>query len=292
MTHSTPAGATGPGSPDSPDAAGAGAPTGRTVLISGSGRGIGRLTAQTLLDRGWTVGVYDISDDVDWVDTLPAATRRRAHRGHLDVTDPESWTAALTGFTAATGGRLDALVNNAGLLYGGPFITEGSHERDAALVDVNVKGVLHGARAAYPYLRATPDARLVNLASASAIYGTPDMAVYSATKFAVRGITEALNLEWEEDGILVTDVWPLYVRTGMLDGVRTTGTDRLGVRLTPETVGRAVADVVEAPRRVPAAVHHPVGLQAKLLYAASHFSPAWLGRYVNAKLTTSRRVRI
>lgn len=262
----------------------------RSVFISGSARGIGRATALTLAERGWTVGVYDLLEEFEWAADLVASDR--IHTGLLDVTDPESWETALADFTAHTGGTLDALVNNAGILYGGSFLDEGSYERDSALVDVNVTGTLNGCRAAHPYLAAATDARVVNLCSASAIYGTPDMAVYSATKFAVRGITEALDLEWEEDGITVRSVWPLYVRTGMLDGVETSGTKRMGVNLTPEDVAVAVADVVEAKRGTPAKVHFPVGGKTKFLYSGSHFSPAWLTRYINAKLTTKRRVRL
>lgn len=257
-----------------------------TVFISGAAQGIGKATALLLARRGWTVGAYDIADDFSW------ATEPGIHTGHLDVTDPESWTAALGEFAAAAGGRIDVLVNNAGILYGGPFMTEGSFAKDGGLVDVNVKGVLFGARAAYPWLRDSEDARLVNVASAAAIYGTPDMAVYSATKFAVRGITEALDLEWDEDDITVTSVWPLYARTGMLDGVETSGTKRLGVKLSADDIASAIADVVVSPRKKPTRTHHPVGLQAKIMFLTSHFSPAWLTRFINAKLTTDRKVRL
>lgn len=261
----------------------------RSVFISGAARGIGKSTATLLAERGWIVGAYDIAEDFDW------ASHSNIHTGYLDVTDPESWEKALAEFAEATGRGLDqgidVVVNNAGILYGGPFVEEGSFEKDASLVDVNVKGVLFGARAAYPWLKQGSDARLINLASASAIYGTPDMAVYSTTKFAVRGITEALDLEWDEQDITVASVWPLYAQTGMLDGVETSGTNRLGVRLTPDDVAKSVADVVEAPRRKPTKTHHPVGLQAKILFMTSHFSPAWLTRFVNAKLTTDRKVR-
>lgn len=261
-----------------------------SVFISGAARGIGRSTALTLARRGWTVGAYDLADDFGWT-TTENLGHGKVYSGSLNVTEPESWTKALEDFTSHTGGRLDAVVNNAGILYAGPFMEEGSFERDAALVDVNVKGVLNGSRAAYPYLKKTPGARLVNIASAAAIYGTPDMAVYSTTKFAVRGLTEALNLEWEQDDITVSAVWPLYAKTGMLDGVATSGTKKMGIKLTADDIAVAVADVVERERGKVAKVHQPVGLQAKIMYAGSHFSPAWLTRFVNDKLTTDRPVR-
>lgn len=248
------------------------------VLITGAGAGIGRATALLLAQRGWKVGAYDLKDN----------PHEALHTGVLDVTKPEDWEAGVADFEANVG-QIDVLVNNAGILYGGAFMKEGSFEKDSATIDVNLKGVLYGCRAAFPHLK--PGAKIVNLCSASAIYGTPDMATYSATKFGVRGITEALNLEWEESGITVESIWPLYVRTGMLDNVRTDGTDRMGVRLTPEDVAAAVADVVERPRGKVSQVHTPVGLQTKILFNLSHFSPVALTRFVNAKLTTKRKVK-
>ena len=103
-------------------------------------------------------------------------------------------------------------------------------------VEVNVTGVLNGCHTAYPYLRATPGAQVVNLCSASAIYGQPELATYSATKFAVRGLTEALDLEWEDDDITVTAIWPLFVNTAMVDGMDVGAQRRLGVRLPPRTL--------------------------------------------------------
>ena len=248
------------------------------VLITGAGAGIGRATALLLAERGWKVGAYDLKDH----------PHEALHTGVLDVTKPEDWEAGIADFEAKVG-QIDVLVNNAGILYGGAFMKEGSYEKDSATVDVNLKGVLYGCRAAFPHLK--PGAKIVNMCSASAIYGTPDMATYSATKFGVRGITEALNLEWEESGITVESIWPLYVKTGMLDNVRTDGTDRLGIRLTADDVAAEVADVVERPRGKVAQVHTPVGLQTKFMFALSHFSPAVLARFVNAKLTTKRKVK-
>ena len=257
----------------------------RTVFISGAAQGIGKATAEKLADSGWVVGAYDISDKFEW------ATSPNIHTGHLDVTDPKSWEAALAEFATATGG-ITVVVNNAGILYGGPFMTEGSADKDSGLVDVNIKGVLFGARAAYPYLKEQSGAKLVNVASTAAIYGTPDMAVYAGTKFAVRGITESDVLEWDQDDITVTSLMPLYAKTGMLDGVETSGTKRLGIKLTAGDIAAAINDVVIADRSTPTKTHHPVGLQAKVMFAFSHFSPAWLTRFINAKLTSDRPVRL
>ena len=188
------------------------------------------------------------------------------------------------------------IVNNAGVLYGGAFEDAGI-DVDERIIDVNVKGVTYGAKLGLPYLKESRG-QLINLASAAAIYGTPDMATYSASKFAVRGLTEALDYEWRPLGIRVAAVWPLFADTGMLDGVATTGTSRLGIRLTADDVANAVVDCIDAgyedgerrTPRSPAKVHFPVGLQAKLLFAGSHMSPPFLTRFVNGKLTTKRKI--
>ena len=99
-------------------------------------------------------------------------------------------------------------------------------ETQRRIVDVNVYGAMAGLHTAFPYLRDTPRAQVVNLCSASAIYGQPELATYSATKFAVRGLTEALELEWRRYGIRVIAMWPLFVQTAMVDGMETDSTKR------------------------------------------------------------------
>ena len=249
----------------------------RTVFISGSGRGIGRATAEYFAAKGWKVGVFDLDDHaVSW------ATGPEYVSGVVDVTSPESWEKALGQFAEVTGDRLDVLVNNAGILYGMPFM-EASYDRDSALANVNIKGVYFGARASFELLGKTPGSALVNVASASAIYGTPEMATYSSTKFAVRGITEALDQEWAAEGIVVRSVWPLFVKTKMLDGVSTSGTARQGINLTAEDVAeRVFAAATETHPFAP--VHYPVGLKTTLLYHGAHFAPSRVSRALNSLL--------
>lgn len=150
---------------------------------------------------------------------------------------------AITSALVARGWRVGAFdIDEAGLatLSGGSVLTGRLDTIPLAdqqrAVEVNVTGVLNGCHTAYPYLRATPGAQVVNLCSASAIYGQPELATYSATKFAVRGLTEALDLEWEDDDITVTAIWPLFVNTAMVDGMDVGAQRRLGVRLPPRTL--------------------------------------------------------
>ncbi|SFF74350.1 SDR family oxidoreductase [Blastococcus tunisiensis] len=252
----------------------------RSILISGAARGIGRATAELFLARGWRVGMYDV--DAPAV-AAAAAGSERARHGALDVRDADQWEAVLRDFCGEQG--LDVLVNNAGVLSSGPFAGKdpGTHRRT---VDVNVAGVVNGALTGHPYLRRAPQGLLLNLCSASALYGQPTLATYGATKAAVKSLTEALDLEWRADGIRVRSLLPLFVDTEMVtrDGQGMAPLKRLGVRLTAEDVAAAAWRVVHEPRRPLRSPHRPVGRQTKALAALSSVTPDWANRLVVARL--------
>lgn len=205
----------------------------QSIVVTGAAGGLGRAVVDEFLDRGWFVGAYDLEEpDVSAHPNLVL--------GRLDVTDPDAWDAALTDFHARAG-RIDAVDNNAGLLIDGP-LPDAEPEQIRRLIDVNATGLTLGARAAFPYLRATRGT-LVNMSSASAIYGQPGIAAYSATKFYVAGLTEALHLEWKKDKVRVVDVWPLWAKTSLADN-GAASVKRLGVRITPEDVAGVVWTVL------------------------------------------------
>ena len=260
------------------------APTSRpTVFVTGAAAGIGRATALEFARRGYFVGAYDIDEDglVSLREEI-LAQGGRVRTGILDVTDADEWRLRLAEF-ASGDGRLDVLINNAGVLASGHF-EDLALDVQRRMVEINVVGTMNGMHTAFPYLKETPGAQVVNLASASAIYGQPELATYSATKFAVRGLTEALELEWRGHDIRVLDVWPLFVRTGMIRGMSIGSTRSLGVRLTPQHIADAIVDATGRRRRF-AKVHYPVGVQARVLAAASAISPAWLARLSNKVLS-------
>lgn len=258
----------------------------RTVFITGAAAGIGRATALKFADSGYVVGAYDIDEDgLESLRAEIAGRGGRARTGVLDVTAPDEWKDRLAEFTSDDR-RLDILVNNAGVLSSGRFqdIPTEVHRR---MIDINVGGTVNGTLAAFEYLKETPGAQVVNLCSASAIYGQPELATYSATKFAVRGLTEALDLEWRAHDIRVIDMWPLFVGTGMVRGMSIGSTRSLGVRLNAEEVAGAIFDATRGRRRLLPKVHYPVGRQAKVMSAAAQFSPQWLTRMTNRLLTRS-----
>lgn len=249
------------------------------VFITGAAQGIGRATALTFAKKGYLVGAYDVATD-------GLATLRQEIpdlvTGAIDVRDIDSWNTALKEFTEVSGGRIDVLVNNAGILRSGVF-QDIDPEQHHLMIDVNITGVVNGCYAAYPYLRS--GSTIVNLASASAIYGQADLATYSATKFAVRGLTEALDLEWREKGIRVRAVWPLFVQTAMTEGLDIPSAQLTGVRLKPKHVARAIYKL-SRPGLVRNRVHRGVGPRAKLALTGSGIAPAFIMRPINARISS------
>ena len=253
-----------------------------SIFISGGAAGIGLATARLFRSKGWTVGVYDVD-----ADALAAAKSADPEliTGTLDVREPEQWDQALADFTAHTGGSLDVLDNNAGVLISGD-LADISPEAVKAQIDIDALGVTLGARAAHPYLKATPGAHLVNISSASAIYGQPGIATYSATKFYVAGLTEALELEWEHDDIRVVSIWPLWAQTALADADAKSART-LGVRLTPEDVAEKVWESVHPTTvdRLLSRTSYSVGIQTTVLGNAAKFIPNVLNRGVNKLLS-------
>lgn len=130
--------------------------TPKAVFITGAAAGIGRKTAIAFARKGFTVGAFDI-DDVGLKTLTEELDRVQSTliTGHLDVTDSDEMSQRLEEFTQATGGRLDVMINNAGILRAGRFeeLDLAGHFKE---IDINTKGVVTGLYAAFPYLRTTP----------------------------------------------------------------------------------------------------------------------------------------
>jgi NAD(P)-dependent dehydrogenase (short-subunit alcohol dehydrogenase family) len=187
----------------------------RAIFVTGAASGIGRATARLFAARGWLVGLVDfdgegvrrVADELD---------ADRVWVGDLDVTDYPAFERAIAAFAERSGGRLDVLFNCAGVLRQSAF-EDLSRDDERTILMVNVLGVTNGIHAALPLLKATPGAHIVTMSSSAAIYGVPEEAMYSASKFAVRALTEALSLELEPHGITVSDVMPPIVHTPMVE---------------------------------------------------------------------------
>lgn len=246
------------------------------IFVTGAATGIGRACAERFARHGWFVGLYDI-DATGAAAVAATLGPGCAVAGALDVTDPDAWRFALAQFWERSGGRLDVLFNNAGVLTTGPFETV-ELARHQGMLNVNVLGMINGCHSAFDYLRRTPGARVVSMASATAIYGQPDLVTYSATKFAVRGFTEGLELEWRRHGIRVSDVWPSFVRTDMAKKFEHIASAKsMGIRLTPDDVAATVWACATSQSLVPK-THWTVGIQARLLAITTSVSPAPISR--------------
>jgi NAD(P)-dependent dehydrogenase (short-subunit alcohol dehydrogenase family) len=249
----------------------------RTIFITGGASGIGLAAARRFKREGWIVGVGDI----DEAGMARAAAELGAFTAPLDVRDRAQWAAALAGFVAHAG-RLDVLLNNAGIARYGMFEDVTPDESDLQ-VDINVKGVINGAYAGLPHLKATKGSRLVNVASVAGIVGSPGLATYSATKHAVRGLSEALDAEWTRHGIDVTCVMPFFVETPILDA-GSTGSNRT-IR---DSIGKSpVYTVEEAAEMIWRAAHgrereYIVGKAGRQASFARRFMPGRLRKRMKA----------
>ncbi len=189
----------------------------KTIFVTGAGSGIGRATAQLFAERGWFVGLFDVNPKglEETAALLPDGQRISME---FDVRDRAGWKRAVETFGQATNRRMHVLFNNAGVGKGGPIDEMPDDDIDLVL-DVNLKGVINGVNAALPLLRETPGARIVNTASVAGVFGAPNLAVYCATKFGVRGLTEALDVEFSKYGVRVVSLMPWFIDTAILDGL-------------------------------------------------------------------------
>ena len=133
----------------------------------------------------------------------------------LDVSDRAAYQSVLAAFDAAAGGRLDVLHNNAGIIHGGLFGQMDFTENEK-IIQVNLMGVVNGIHAAYPMLKKTPNSLCFTTCSSSAIFGQPWIATYSTTKHAIKGLTEALSVEFSLFDIRAADTLPGHIDTGMM----------------------------------------------------------------------------
>ncbi|WP_240782115.1 SDR family oxidoreductase [Qipengyuania sediminis] len=257
----------------------------KAIFITGGASGIGRAIAVRFGREGWFVGLGDI-DEPGMAATEALLPGGYSFACRLDVRDRAAWDEALDGFATAAGGRIDVVANNAGIPLGGALVDNSAEEIERCL-DINLKGVLFGAQAAYPWLkRSAPGSCLLNTASAAGIYGTPGASVYSATKFGVRAITESLDAEWAEDGIEVRSLMPGFIETPLLDKTPHHGANEDirsrviagGLEITPAAdVGDAAWNAVHGRD-----LHTVVGKTAARLRFAARWMPGRLRKQVRA----------
>ncbi|TXC71843.1 SDR family oxidoreductase [Sphingomonas ginsenosidivorax] len=254
----------------------------QTIFITGGGSGIGRATAVLFAGRGWRVGLADV-DRAGLAATQALLPAGMAETYVMDVCDRDAWVASLDAFTG--GGGLDVLFNNAGIGSGGPLAMTSFDEIDR-VVAINLVGAINGAKIGHAYLKRTPGSCLLNTASASAIYGSSGLAPYSATKFGVRALTEALDGEWAAERIRVRSIIPSFIDTPLLN-TATAATNRsiretvtaAGMELTGvEAVAQAAWDAVHGER-----LHTYVGKTAHRMAFAARWMPGKLRKMMRGR---------
>ena len=261
---------------------------GRTAVITGAASGIGRALALNLAGRGCGLALAD--RDAAGLDAVADEATRRGvptSRHLIDLVD----AAAIAALPEAVLGEhrgVDLVVNNAGVALGGTF--EQVSERDFDwLFDINFFGVVRMTRAFLPLLRRSDDARVVNISSLYGFVAPPGQTAYAASKFAVRGFSQALRLELEGTSVGVTTVHPGGVATAIARNARAPsgaspeqlaeGVKRFErlLRLPPERAAAIIADAVV--RRKPRVI---VGSDAKLLSLLERLLPVSYGRVLAA----------
>jgi len=232
----------------------------RTAVITGAGSGIGRAVAVALARRGCHLALADINQ-AGLLETLHMVRTEglRVSSHLLDVSDREQ-VAAFPALVLDEHPGVDVLVNNAGVALGGTF-AEVSDEDFEWLFGINFWGVLRMTRAFMPLLQASDDARLVNLSSVYGIVAPAGQSAYSASKFAVRGFSEALRHELAGSTIGVTVVHPGGVATSIADNARIpAGADPVEVarrravqnkllRMPPARAGEIIARGIERRKK-------------------------------------------
>ncbi len=253
---------------------------GRTAVITGAAGGIGRAIAVSLARRRCNLALADVNQDgLAATAELARAHGVKASQHVIDVADRTS-VAEFPNLVAQEHSGVDLLVNNAGVAVGGTFeqVAEADFEW---LFEINFWGVVRMTRAFLPMLKASGDARVVNLSSIYGVVAPPEQTAYSASKFGVRGFSEALRHELEGSGVGVTVVHPGGVATSIAENARLPAgvSDeeiarrrekyRKPLRLPPEIAGEIIVRGVE--RRQPRIL---VGSDAKAISLIARLFPA------------------
>jgi 3-oxoacyl-[acyl-carrier protein] reductase len=216
---------------------------GRTALVTGGTKGIGKAIARDLSEAGFNVTITARSEgDVKAVQEALGGVERSVLGVVADVTDPDSCVGAVDR-TIKTFGGLDVLVNNAGVGHFAP-IQEMSLESWHAQIDTNLNGVFYMSRAAIPSLKEGADSWILNIGSLAGRNTFGGGAAYNASKFGLLGMTEAMMLDLRYEGIRVTHIMPGSVDTGFGDRP---GGQKEGWALTVDDVSRAVLDMLRYP---------------------------------------------
>ncbi|AMW84253.1 Oxidoreductase, short-chain dehydrogenase/reductase family [Pseudomonas yamanorum] len=221
----------------------------KVVLITGASSGIGEAAARLIAAKGAQVVLgARRTERLDKLVREIQAEGGSASASALDVTDLESMQAFVA-FAKAQHGKVDVIINNAGVMPLSPLASLKVNEWNQML-DVNVRGVLHGIAAVLPGMEAQGFGQVINISSIGGLAVSPTAAVYCATKFAVRAISDGLRQE--TDKIRVTVVCPGVVESELADTISDEGAREVmkayrRVAINADAIARALAYAIEQP---------------------------------------------
>jgi NAD(P)-dependent dehydrogenase (short-subunit alcohol dehydrogenase family) len=219
--------------------------TDAVAVVTGASSGLGAHLSQALIDEGATV--YGLARSVDKLEALQDDLGEAFRPLSCDVREEEQVAAAFETIRDE-GGRIDVLLNNAGLGQFGPVDELPLEEWDVQM-DTNLRGVFLCTREAVPTMREQNEesgfgGHIVNVASIAGLLGNPNLTAYNASKFGLRGFSEALMKEVRDDGIRVTCLYPGSIETNFFD---VAGVDMTDNPLHPEDVAATVLHVLTSP---------------------------------------------
>lgn len=271
---------------------------GRVSVITGAASGIGRALALELASRGSHLALCDVNEE-GLAETVRRAQAlgRSVSSSRVDVADRAAFEA-FARECIATHGKVDAIVNNAGVSVTAS-VAAISYEDFEWIVGVNFWGVVHGTKAFLPHLVARGDGWIVNVSSVFGLVAFPNQAAYNATKFAVRGFTESLRQELAGTGVTVCSVHPGGIRTDIARNARVRELhdgpgdkdamveefDRIA-RTSPERAAKVIANGME--RRAPRIL---IGPDARVIDAVQRVMPVRYPQLFGAVAKRLRRTR-
>ncbi|OBI72644.1 SDR family oxidoreductase [Mycobacterium asiaticum] len=217
---------------------------GRTVVVTGGARGIGFATAKALLVRGALVVIGD-RDAAALHEAVAELSLTGAVLGYpLDVANRDSFAQFLGLARSGSGGGIDVMINNAGVMPVGPFTDQPAQAIRSAL-EVNLYGVLNGCQLVLPEMVARRRGHIVNIASMAGVMAIPGQVVYAATKYGVVGLSVALADEIAPHGVQVSVVLPPFTQTDLIAGTKASG---VGRPVEPDVVAAAIVSALDKPR--------------------------------------------
>ncbi|MFC6287640.1 SDR family NAD(P)-dependent oxidoreductase [Nocardioides sp. GCM10027113] len=266
----------------------------RVVVVTGAGSGIGRAIALHVAARGALLAVSDVDEDglAETVDLAKNAGAREVRADRLDVADRAA-VAAYAQEVVDHFGRVNVVVNNAGVALAGPF-REIEYDDFEWIVGINFWGVVHGTKEFLPHLVASGEGHVVNISSLFGLISIPGQSAYNATKYAVRGFSEALREEMLVDRLPVgvTVVHPGGIKTAIARNCRVTaGEDKAATAalfdkklasMSPERAAEIIVDGMLAGK-----ARVLVGLDAHLIHQAAKLLGS---RYQEVAARISRRL--